>query len=368
MVIMVLDHVRDFFGATRPNPVDLSSTTVPLFFTRWVTHFCAPVFVLLAGTGAYLARSRFPTRGALAGFLLTRGLWLIFLEITVIGFGLTFDPTFEFIPLTVIWVIGISMIILAALVFLPTPVVAAIGLIMIAAHNSFDGVSVEGDGIAAQVWRLLHVQGPFGNVLRRFVLIAYPLIPWPGVMAAGYGLGAILRLEPERRRRVLFSLGLSLITAFVVLRATNVYGDPQPWSVRPEPGFTALSFLNCQKYPPSLLFLLMTLGPALVVLALFDRGLGRAGRPLETIGRVPLFFYVLQWYVIHILAIIVAAALHEPYAWLIGKGPFGAPPEYGHSLPFVYVMWVICVLLLYPPCAWFAGVRQRRRSVWLSYL
>lgn len=368
MVLMVLDHVRDFFGVIQLNPLNLSTTTVPLFFTRWVTHFCAPVFVLLAGTGAYLARTRFATRGALARFLCTRGLWLIVVEITLVRFGLTFDPTFSFIPLTVIWVIGVSMIILSALVFLPTPVIAALGVVMIAGHNAFDGVRVEGDGIGAQVWRLLHVQGPIGTVLERPVIGLYPLVPWIGVMAAGYGLGAILRLEPERRRRLLLMLGITLTGAFVVLRGINRYGDPQPWSEQDSPIFTALSFLNCNKYPPSLLYLLMTLGPALVVLAVFDRGLRRGGWLLETFGRVPLFFYLLQWYVIHLLAIAVAAARGEPFAWLIGRGPFGAPPEYGYGLVVVYAMWLVCLVLLYPPCAWFARLRQRRRSVWLSYL
>lgn len=368
MVIMVLDHVRDFFGVIQLNPLNLSNTTVPLFFTRWVTHFCAPVFVLLAGTGAYLARTRFATRGALARFLFTRGLWLIVVEITLVRFGLTFDPTFSFIPLTVIWVIGVSMIILSALVFLPTSVVTALGLIMIAGHNAFDGVRVEGYGIGALIWKLLHVQGPLATVLGRPVIVLYPLVPWTGVMAAGYGLGAVLKLEPERRRRLLLLLGFTFTGAFLVLRTINRYGDPQPWSEQSSPTFTVLSFLNCNKYPPSLLYLLMTLGPALVVLALFDRGPGRAGWLLETFGRVPLFFYLLQWYIIHLLAIAVTAARGEPFGWLIGQGPFGAPPDYGHGLVVVYAVWLVCLVLLYPPCAWFASLRQRRRSVWLSYL
>lgn len=368
MVLMLLDHVRDFLGEVRRDPTDLSTTTVALFLTRWVTHFCAPVFVLLAGTGAYLARTRFPTRGALAVFLFTRGLWLIVLEITVVRFGLTFDPTFGFIPLTVIWVIGVSMIVLSVLVFLPTPAVAAFGLVMIACHNAFDGVRIEGQGIPALLWRVLHEQALLGTVLGRPVFVAYPLIPWIGVMAAGYGLGAVLRLEPRRRRTLLFTAGLALTAAFVLLRAANVYGDPRPWSSQSDSTFAALSFLNCTKYPPSLLFLLMTLGPALVALALLDGGLGRAGRPLVIFGRVPLFYYLSQWYLIHVLAIVVAAVRGEPYMWLIGQGPFAAPDGYGHSLPFVYAVWAICLLLLYPPCAWFAGLKQRRHDAWLSYL
>ena len=368
MVLMVLDHVRDFFGDPRLNPTDLSTTTVALFFTRWVTHFCAPVFVLLAGTGAYLAKARFPTRVGLAGFLLSRGLWLVFLEITVVRFGLTFDPTFAFIPLTVFWVIGVSMIVLSALVFLPTPAVAAAGLIMIAVHNAFDGVRIEGQGIPALLLRALHQQGPLVTVLGRVVFVAYPLVPWVGVMAAGYGLGAVLRVEPGRRRTMLLTLGVSLTAAFIVLRATNLYGDPRPWSPQRDRLFTALSFLNCEKYPPSLLYLLMTLGPALIALALLDGGLGRAGRPLATFGRVPLFFYLLQWYLIHVLAIVMATARGEPYGWLLGQGPFGAPAGYGHGLAIVYATWAVCLLLLYPPCAWFAALKQRRHDRWLSYL
>jgi uncharacterized membrane protein len=245
-------------------------------------------------------------------------------DLTLVNFGLTYDPTFRFIPLTVVWVIGVAMIILSALVFLPTSAVAAFGLIMIAGHNALDRVPAEGEGIGPSLWRLLHVPGPFGNVLGRSVFIAYPLVPWIGVMAVGYGLGSILRLESARRRTVLFTLGLALTALFIILRATNWYGDPNPWSTQKVPAFTILSFLNCTKYPPSLLYLLMTLGPALVALALFDGGIGRAGGPLLTFGRVPLFFYLLQWYLIHSLAVVVTAASGEPYAWLIGKGPWPA--------------------------------------------
>lgn len=367
MIVMVLDHVREFFGEVRLDPTDLSRTTVPLFLTRWVTHFCAPVFVLLAGTGAYLARGRFESRRGLAAFLLTRGLWLIVLEITVARFGLTFDPTFQFIPLVVLWAIGLSMVVLSALVFLPTPAIAAFGVVLIAGHNLLDGFGAEPDGIGGILWRVLHVPGPLGSVSGRTVFCLYPLVPWVGVMAAGYALGAVFRMEGRRRRVVLLGLGLAMSAAFVVLRTTNVYGDPRPWSMQKDLAFTALSFLNCAKYPPSLLFLLMTLGPALVALALLERGAGWVGRRAVTLGRVPLFFYLLQWYVLHVAALLVAWASGEPSAWLLGKGPFDAPPGYGHSLPFIYAMWAVILLLLYPPSAWFAGLKRRSRATWLSY-
>ncbi|MDB5350764.1 MAG: hypothetical protein JWN86_2011 [Planctomycetota bacterium] len=364
MVIMVLDHVREFFGHININPVDLSRTTAPLFFTRWITHVCAPVFVFLAGTGAYLAGSRGRPRSAQARFLFTRGLWLVFLEFTAVRLGMTFDLTFQFVPLTVIWVIGVSMMILAGLIYLPTPAIGVLGVAMIAGHNAFDGVKPESWGPFADVWRLLHQLGPLRfTIAGRTILVLYPLIPWIGVMAAGFAFGSLLKIpRVSLRRGVLLSLGLTMTAAFVALRWSNLYGDPRPWTSQPRgPEFTILSFLNCQKYPPSLQFLLMTLGPAIAMLAVFDRGAGRIGRPLVTLGRVPLFFYLLQWYLIHILAIAVDWCTGQPYAWLLHNGPFNAPEGYGYSLPVVYGMWVATLLLLYPLCRWFSGVKSRRR-------
>lgn len=371
MVVMVLDHVREFFGMIGRDPTNPATTTLPLFFTRWVTHFCAPTFVLLAGTGAYLAGSRGMSRAALSRFLFVRGLWLVVLEVTVVRVGLTFDLAFGFVPLTVLWAIGASMMILAPLVFLPAAIVGVLGAAMIAGHNALDFVRPEAFGRFADAWRLLHNPGPLSiSGDGRAVFVLYPLIPWVGVMMGGYALGPILKIpSAEARRGLLAGLGLAMTAAFAALRWSNLYGDPAPWTPQPRgPAFTALSFLNCQKYPPSLLYLLMTLGPALMLLAAFDRGAGRVGRPLLTFGRVPLFYYLLQWYLIHALAIAVAWACGQPYRWLLGGGPFGAPSGYGHGLPVVYLMTAAVLLLLYPACRWFAERKRRSRSVWLSYL
>lgn len=368
MVLMVLDHVRDFFGDVTIRPTDLATTTTALFFTRWITHYCAPTFIFLAGLGAYLSMIRGKSRRELSYFLFTRGLWLIFLEVTVIRIGLTFDPTYRFIPLIVFWAIGMSMVVLSALVFLPTWLVGLFGVVLIAGHNAFDGVGAQQSGAVGALVTILHRPGLLAVIGGRMIFCLYPLIPWVGVMAAGYALGTVFRLEPARRRRILLGLGLTLIALFVGLRASNVYGDPKPWAQQVSPVFTALSFINCEKYPPSLLYLLMTLGPMLVGLALADRSPGRVGRVLVTLGRVPLFFFVLQWYVLHVSAIVIALVMGKPALWLVGNGPFEPPPGYGYSLAFVYVMWVVTLAMMYPACAWFAEVKRRRRDAWLSYL
>jgi uncharacterized membrane protein len=369
MVLMVLDHTRDFFTRERFDPSDLSITTPAFFFTRWVTHFCAPGFMFLAGLGAFLARARGKSRPELAWFLATRGLWLIVLEETVARIGLTFSLTSAPLLAIVLWALGASMMVLSLLVFLPTPVIAAFGLILVCGHNLFDRVTPEQiGGIGGAVWKILHVPGLVQLSNNVQVFVGYPLVPWIGVMALGYAFGEAFRRKPAERFRITLGLGLLLCLAFVVLRATNLYGDPQPWSFQRSPIFTLLSFLNCNKYPPSLLFLLMTLGPLLLALAIVDRwNPGPIARPFVLLGRVPLFYYLLQWPVIHLLAIGVGAAAGQPYNALLANGPFNLPPEYGYSLPVVYVMWVVVVLLLIPPCAWFAALKKRRRDAWLSY-
>lgn len=307
MVIMALDHARDFFWSGRIDPTDLQHTTVALFLTRLITHYCAPVFVFLAGTGAFLYGSRGKTKGEVSRFLLTRGLWLILLEATVIKFAWSFNPDPHFIMFQVIWAIGVSMVVLSALIYLPLPIIGALGILMIVGHNALDSLKVA--GLAQEnFWTILHHRGTVEWLPGYRLFILYPLIPWIGVMAAGYAFGALMVREPEARRQAIFRLGLGLTLAFVALRLINVYGDPQPWSAQPSPVFTLLSFFNCQKYPPSLLYLLMTLGPALLVLALFERGTGRFGRVLETYGRVPLFYYVLHLYLLHGAAVVFAIA------------------------------------------------------------
>jgi uncharacterized membrane protein len=366
MVIMALDHVRDYFGM-RVSPTNLATTTVPLFFTRWVTHICAPTFFLLTGTGACLAL-RTKTVPELSRFLLTRGLWLIFLEVTVVRFGLQFNVDYQITMLIVIWALGWAMITLSALVWLPVSVVTAIGLVMIAGHNLFDGVRS-----ANPVWVMLHGQNFIVNQPGFALFVAYPIIPWVGVTAVGFGLGQIFARSPERRRAALLQIGVALSVAFVALRLANVYGDPSPWKTQTAAAMTLVSFLNVTKQPPSLLFLLMTLGPALLLLRAVDRGTPWLLRPALTFGRVPMFYFLVHFPLIHLLAVIVCYAQNGAAYWMfqspdIANYPFRLPPGWGFSLPVVYGIWMLTVVMLYPACRWFAGVRQRRTDAWLSYL
>jgi uncharacterized membrane protein len=373
MVLMALDHTRDYFGNTAIDPTDLSRVGPTLFLTRWVTHFCAPVFAFLAGTGVYLAGSRGQSRSGLAVFLATRGIWLIVLELTIVRLGLFFDLVAPPVILAVLWSIGASFFVLAGLVFLPSRVVGALGFLLIATHGLTG--SVPPDTSIPAVLRasgtLLLRPGvlPLPGDLN--VIVGYPLLPWFGVVAAGYGFGEIIRLEPERRVRVMWVAGLGMTAAFLVLRAWGIYGDPRPWTTQRTPTLTALSFINCTKQPPSPLFLLMTLGPAISVLAAIDReGIrGLAGRFLVTLGRVPLFYFLLQWYVIHGLAVVVGLARGMPVAWLFSPAALGPPPEgWPLGLPAVYLAWAVVVAVLYLPCPWFVRVKARHPGGWLSYL
>ena len=374
MVLMVLDHTRDYFGNATINPTDLSQVSPALFMTRWATHFCAPVFAFLAGTGAYLTGSRIRSRGDLAAFLATRGLWLIFLEVTVVRLGLFFDPVSAPLILTVLWSIGASFVVLAGLAFLPSRVIGMLGVLLIATHGSADGF-LPGSGApsASQAARVLLLRPGFlplpGGIN---VLVGYPLLPWLGVVAAGVGFGEVIRLEPGRRRQVMWMTGVAMIGAFVILRAWGGYGDPNPWATRATPLLTTLSFINCTKQPPSLLFVLMTLGPAIAALAVIDRvGIrGPVGRAVVTLGRVPLFYYLLQWYAIHGLAVLLGLARGLPVAWQFSAAALGSPPEGWAAEPAgrLAVAWALVLALLYIPCRWFAGVKARHPAGWLSYL
>jgi uncharacterized membrane protein len=373
MVIMALDHVRDFFGGTGVSPTNLATTTAPLFFTRWVTHICAPVFFLLTGTGAYFAmRRRSP--GGLARFLLARGVWLIVLDVFVVRcLALQFNFDYRATVLNVLWALGWSMIALAAMVRLRPSVVGTLGIVMIAAHNLLDPIRPSAFGALAPIWTVLHVQGFVLNAPGRAVLVAYPLIPWIGVMAAGFSLGPLLERPPDERRRLLLRLGLALSAAFVVLRAVNVYGDPVAWTAQRSAGITVLSFLNTTKYPPSLLFLLMTLGPALLLLRALDRPVAGWLRPLQTIGRVPLFYFVVHLAMIHAFAVAVCWLRYGGIHWMfqspdLGHFPITEPPGWPRPLPVVYAIWIGIVAAIYPLCRWYESVKTRSTSRWLSYL
>jgi uncharacterized membrane protein len=383
MVIMALDHTRDFFTNLRFAPEDLAQTYYALFFARWITHFCAPLFFFLAGTGAFFfGRRRTPQ--ALSRFLWTRGLWLIVLEFTVVGTGWTFLFPWGFFG--VIWALGACMVLMAAVVRMPLRWVAAFSGLLILGSDLLDPIRPRQFGSFAWLWTILHVRGgallPFG--VRSFVL--FPLVPWVGVMAAGYVFGSVYLLDKERRRKLIAQIGFGLTVAFVVLRLTNLYGNPPiglggvsqgPWHVQATLEKTMILFFDVEKYPPSLQFLLMTLGPSLLLLAWLDKRLDQkdgksapwALSPLLTFGRVPMFFYILHLYLIHSLAVLVGVLSHQPIGWLFHGGfMFGAPDGWGYSLPFVYLMWITAVVLLYFPCRWYEGVKQRRKDWWLSYI
>jgi uncharacterized membrane protein len=366
MVLMVLDHTRDFFGSSAVDPRDVHDPA--LFLTRWVTHFCAPLFIFLAGLSAFLYGTRGRTRQEVSLFLFTRGAWLVLLELTVVLFGWTFNPAFNFFVLQVIWAIGWSMIALAGLIYLPRMVLAAVALAMIAGHNLLDGIRAEQLQSFGSLWFLVHESGFLQPLPGIKILALYPLVPWIGVMAAGYACGPVLNFPERQRRRWLVSVGIFLVGIFVVLRALNVYGDPAPWQSFPSWSASVLSFINCEKYPPSLLYLAMTLGPGLIGLALFESARGRLAGWLITFGRVPFFYYVAHIYLIHVVALAAAAFAGADLAWLF-QDPIGIKPDgYGVNLLPIYVLWLGFLLALYPFCRWFAALKQQRRDWWLSYL
>jgi len=377
MVIMAIDHIRDFlhYGAMHFAPEDLSKTTIPIFLTRWITHFCAPVFVFFAGTSAYLSGRRGRDTRALSRFLVTRGLWLVLIELTLINFAEQGNLSYSFIILQVMWALGWSMVALAALVHIPWRPLLVISVAVIAGHNLLDGVRPETFGSFAWAWNVLHVgPAPIALGAHHTAVLIYPLIPWIFVMSAGYGFGRVFDLEPDRRRTLMVRLGLALTLIFVVLRFSNVYGDPVPWSTQPRGAFTLLSFLNANKYPPSLLYLLMTLGPAIALLGLMDGISVKPSNLLLVFGKVPFFYYVLHWYILHALAIVFAWFRFGHAEFLFHLPPSTLPipsdytPEYGYSLGVVYVVWVLVIAIAYPCCRWFVGVKSRNRSVLLSYL
>lgn len=375
MVIMLLDHTREFFhnAVLSFDPTDLTQTNPILFFTRWITHFCAPTFVFLAGTGAYLQTIRGKSKPELAKFLLTRGLWLILLEFTVIRVLVWFNLDFHFaLMLQVIWAIGVGMIVLAGLIYLPLRVIAIGSIAMIVLHNLLDKIQAKPPGLGASIWMILHQPGVIFFTPKVYGLVLYPLIPWIGVLAAGYCFGAIYQWEPQRRQRFLFKLGAAMLVGFVVLRGLNGYGDPSKWSGQKNALFTLLSFLNVSKYPPSLLFLLLTLGAGILALPWFERmSKGRLSTIFITFGRVPLIFYLGQWFTAHGLAIVVSSLAGKPTAWLFMgflEQPRPSPAHLGFRLWVVYLFWLIGLLLLYPLCRWFAEVKRQRKDWWLSYI
>jgi uncharacterized membrane protein len=376
IVVMALDHVRDsfMFGAVQDPTADPNVSPL-LFATRWITHFCAPTFVFLAGTSAGLmARRRSPAD--LASFLFTRGLWLIVLEVLIISTATSFAPSGVegfggriYIHLQVIWVIGASMMILAGAQFLGRRACLAIGAAIVLGHNLLDAVwpAAMMSASTAPLWAVLHARqfydvGPFA------IYFNYSLLPWMGVMFLGYGTAGLFELPPQQRDQRLLRIGVSMVIAFVLLRASNVYGDPHPWAVNPSrAAASVMSFLATTKYPPSLLYLLMTLGPAAILCAFADRIRGRIKDALVTLGRAPLAFYVTHFFLIHIGAILVGVAQGFAAEQFLTPYRF-FPKGYGLSLFGVYLVWITLVLILYPLCRWVAAVKARRQDWWLSYV
>ncbi|MCG8463881.1 MAG: heparan-alpha-glucosaminide N-acetyltransferase domain-containing protein [Xanthomonadales bacterium] len=369
IVIMALDHVRDFWAITPFSPEDLSQSTAGFFFTRWITHFCAPVFVLLSGTSAYLyALKRGASKGELAQFLLSRGLWLIIVELTLVNFSWQFG--YGAAILQVIWVLGWSMIILAGLIYLPRWLIISIGLAAVLGHNALDGLNAESVGVPQWLWLFWHQSGfyswPVAGIYGLF--FGYPILPWFGVMALGYALGPWFAKPLAERSNKLLLMGLLMVVAFAVLRGFNLYGNPTLWASDARGGLWSLmALLNTEKYPPSLHYLLMTLGPSCVLLALVENWRGWLADQLMLFGKVPFFFYILHIPLIHLTALIYEN-------WRYGQKVVGlSPPEtwpadYVPSLLLCYAVWAGTILVLYWPCRWFAGIRKRYSYWWLSYL
>lgn len=366
IVLMVLDHVRDFFHRTAltADPLAIENGDPALFMTRWITHLCAPTFVFLSGVSVYLQRANGKSRPALARFLFTRGLWLIALELTLVGFGFNLGvfPFFQ-----VIWAIGASFLVLAALIRLPVPAVLGAGLLIVLGHNALAPIDPPDLGAFDPAWRFTFEFGPapFPG------FIAYPFVPWLGIMLMGYGLGAIFTRPAAERARLVLLLAGGLLLAFVLLRAVNGYGDPRPWALQDSPLWTALSFIDVTKYPPSLAYVLVTLGLSLALLPALERLGGPAAGVLLTFGRTPLFTYLLHLYVAHGLAVLAGIATGVPAEAFLNH--FGDPSRvleagWGFGLPATYGFWLVTLALLYPLSRWMEGLKRRRRDWWLGYI
>lgn len=375
MLIMALDHVRDFFHITAmtDDPLNLQTTTPSLFFTRWITHFCAPIFVFLSGTSAYLSGQR-RSKKELSLFLIKRGLWLVLAEMLIVTLGLSFNPFYNAIFLQVIWAIGWSMVILGIVVHLPIAVIITIGCILVIGHNLTDLMQLPTDGAAAILTNVfVTARGYFIPLSNSHgILVLYAILPWTGIMLLGYGLGTVFQPEisRERRHQILVGLGLGAILLFAVLRYTNVYGDPNVWAKQPTGLYTFLSFINTTKYPPSLLYTSMTIGPALLLLVLLERVSNRLTSIFSVYGRVPFFYYILHFYLIHSLMVILFFASGYSSSQIAdGRSPFlFRPADFGYQMIIVYSIWLALISLLYFPCRWYDQYKRTHRQWWLSYL
>ncbi|WP_010586874.1 DUF1624 domain-containing protein [Schlesneria paludicola] len=368
IILMSLDHVREFLQAEQVNPLNLGETTVALFFTRWITHFCPSIFILLAGVGASLGLSKNKSRFRQSLFLILRGLWLVFLELTVVHVGWFFNLQFQSGVAQVIWAIGWSMVGLGLMFFLPKRIILIFGLLLIFGHNAFDGILSSRFGSFGWIWTVLHAAGPvqWGHFS---IYVAYPLIPWMGVMAVGFGFGDLLKKPPQTRSPIIVGIGFGMILLFGLLRGGNLYGDPVAWTPQSSTAFSILSFLNCHKYPPSLSFLLMTLGPVLAFWPLLERWRGPVADFITTFGRVPLFFYLAHLFVIHGLTLAIVSFQANPLPnWLWSFPPGHAGPGCGVTLPYLYLIWLEIVLIHYPLCRIYGSLKKRYPDSLLRFL
>lgn len=369
MVVMALDHARDYFSNYRGNPVDLNHVSNGIFLTRFITHYCAPIFVFLAGTSAFLSLGNRKTKKQLSFFLFTRGLWLILLEVTIIRLGWIFNLDYSFIFLQVFWAIGCSMIVLSVLIFLPLPVIAIFGLTLIIGHNTLDNIHAYTFGGKGFWWNILHEPGlvPYGK--KGQLLVLYPLIPWIGVMAMGYCFGFIMQKDIKAKSRLLLYIGAATILLFVIIRSINIYGDPNQWATQPHWWRTVFSFINCEKYPPSLDYLLLTLGPAILVLYFLEKAKNRTTHFFSIFGKVPLFYYILHIFLLHAIGAVIAVASGISLAVYCSNQFFNEfTPQWGYDLLIVYVIWIFSIVILYFPCRWFMKIKMKNKSWWLSYL
>lgn len=376
MVIMALDHVRDYFhinALTGNDPTNLDTTTPFLFFTRFITHYCAPTFIFLAGTSAFLY-GRNKTKKHLFKFLMSRGLWLIVVEIVLMNLLWWFDISYELINLQVIWAIGLCMVLLSFIIFLPTKVILLLGLILVFGHNALDGITAQGTDPLALLWYIIH-QSQFVMFGDRMVGFMYPIVPWLAVMSLGYIFGNLYHREfsPQKRKKWLLRLGFGSLALFLLIRGTNVYGDLIPWTEQRNGVYTFLSFLNVSKYPPSLSYLLVTLGPGFLFLYATERFQNKITDFFLVFGRVPFFYYVIHVFLIHLTAIIVLMILGDDWTKLIlGPEVFLGSDSlvgYGYPLYIVYFVWIVIVGILYFPCKRYMEYKAKNRDKWwLSYL
>jgi uncharacterized membrane protein len=374
MIIMALDHTRDFFHkpAWTEDPLNLETTTPILYFTRWVTHLCAPIFVFLAGTGAYFQSQR-KSKKDLSLFLIKRGLWLLIVEILIINFAFSFDIHYSVIGLQTIWSIGISMIILGLVIWLPFPVILVLGSLIVLGHNLLDYFETPGKPPQGWFYHLMHQPTVYPLWDGHSIFILYPFLPWAGLMMMGYCFGKLfLKYEGAQRKKVLLLIALGLFLLFAVLRIPNIYGDPGAWIKQKNALYSFLDIMDVQKYPPSLLYMCATIGIGLVILALIGNARNRLTKFIIVYGRVPFLYYVLHFFLIHLVSGILYLTRGHSVADGVAPKEFLQPnftaPNEGYSLFLVYIIWILIVVSLYPVCKWFSEYKRKHKDWWLSYI